>query len=168
MSRSLPATSQTEYNNKTVSVTKYANIKIVGEKEERQITWDTYQKIKNLPDGFSGMVEIKELGITLSRKQISKIEEKEGVLVTYKDFAKLPTETVMLDKNLEFINKNKVEIEREYEEYYVATCHFVTSKAGKQYYLAKNQIKRLVLMKRDDDGQSPHYVAGIWSYGIEK
>ena len=168
MNNSLPSVTQKEYNNKTISTTKYANIRIIGEKEERQITWETYLKIKALPQSFDGLIEIKELGLTIPRKQISKMEEKEGVLITYKDFAKLPTETIALDTNYMIIDKNKVEIERNYDEYYLATCHYLISKEGKQYYTEKDQIKRLILLKKDDDLDNPHYVAGIWSYGIEK
>ena len=156
-----------EFNNKIITTTKYANIRIVGEKEERQIKWETYLKIKNLPEDFDGSVEIEELGLILPRKQIVKMEEKEDVEVEYKNFTNLPTETIMLDKDFHILNKNRIAIEREYDEYYIATCHFAKNDEEKQYYTNKDQIKRLVLMKKDLENIGyPHFVAKTCQYGI--
>ena len=76
----------------------------------------------------------------------------------------LPTATLFLDKDFNIINKIRPVVEREYDEYYLATCHYVVRNDEPQYYLGKDKIKSLLLMKKDDG--YPHYVAKTWKYGV--
>ena len=165
MENSLALLDKKEFSDKTVTITKYAKIRIVGEKEERTIKWETYQKIKSLPEKFTGSIEIEELGLTLPRNQIVKMEEKENIDIVQKNFTQLPTETVLLDKDFNILNKTRVEIEREHDQYYIATCHYVIDNGEKQYYLSKPQIKSLAFMARDEDPDYPHYVEQAFRYG---
>lgn len=157
-----------EFGNKTIAKTKYANIRIIGEKDERQISWKTYQYIKNLPEGFTGSIEIKELGLTIPVKQIVKMEEKEGVVIEHKHYTTLPTDTIFLDTDFNILNDTRINIERKYEKYYIATCHYINVDGEKQYYVQRDQIKDLVLLEKDTDQDYPHYVAERYHYGIEK
>jgi len=154
-----------EQNDKTILKMKYGVIRVSGEDYLREVSWETYNYLKNLPADFTGLVEIEELGLTVPVSQIVKLEEKEAESVRYKDFTKLPTEVVMLDKDFKRLTGIRPQIERENDLYYIATCHYVIRDGEKQYYLEPHQIKSLLTMVRDDDPDYPHYTKQALRYG---
>ena len=44
-----------DLNDKIISKMKYGVIRIVGEDYLREVTWDTYNYLKNLPTDFKGL-----------------------------------------------------------------------------------------------------------------
>ena len=80
-------------------------------------------------------------------------------------FKKLPTEIIIFDLDFNRIQLPKNELEKAYDSYYLATCHYVDGKNERQYYTAKNQIKLLVQMNKDEDEDYPHFVKNVWAYG---
>lgn len=154
-----------DQNDKTILKMKYGVIRISGEDYLREVSWGTYNYLKNLPADFTGLVEIEELGLTVPVGQIVKLEEKEAETMRYKDFTKLPTEVVFLDENFNQLKGTRNKIERENDCYYIATCHYVVRNGEKQYYLEPHQIRSLVKMARDDDPDYPHYVSKALRYG---
>lgn len=154
-----------EENDRVILKMKYGVIRIAGENHTREVTWNTYNYLKSLPADFTGLVEIKELKLTVPANQIVKLEEKESESVRYKDFTKLPTETIVLDENFELLNGSRLRIEREHDKYYRATCHYVVRDGVKQYYLEPHQIKDLLTMVRDEDPDYPHRVQKALRYG---
>lgn len=151
-----------EYNEKIVTTTRFGIIRLMGDKKQYEINWDTYQKLKNLPTGFSGLIEIKELDMTMPLSQITLLTSGERSETQYKGFVSLPTERVELDTDFNIIHGLKREIEGKYSVYYSALCHYNEENGKKQYLLDKNQIKELMLMKKDDYG---FCVSGMWRYG---
>lgn len=154
-----------EQNDKIILKMKYGVIRIIGEENMREITLKTLNYLKNLPQGFNGQVEIKELNLTVPVNQIVKLEEKESEAIEYKNFTKLPTETLCLDLDFNILKEPRIKIEREYDSYYLATCHYVENDGEKQYYLSTEQIPYLVTMQRDEDPDYPHYVKKALRYG---
>lgn len=154
-----------ETNDKIIRKLKYGVIRIVGEDHLREVTWETYNYLKNLPAEFKGLVEIQELDLTIQANQIAKLEEKEGESVRYKNFTTLPTETVYLDKDFNRLTGIRPKIERENDTYYIATCHYEIRDGEKLYYLQPNQIQYLVEMARDEGPDCPHYVKKATRYG---
>lgn len=153
-----------EYSQKIVTTTRFGIIKLMGDKKEYEIKWDTYQKIKKLPPSFSGMVEIEELGLMVPVSQITLITSGERLETQFKDFVGLPVERVELDTDLNIIHGLKREIEGKYSVYYTAMCHYNTKDGEKEYILEKDKIKELSLLKKDDDGYG-FYISGVWRYG---
>lgn len=151
-----------EYNDKIVTTTRYGIIRLMGDKNQYEINWDTYQKLKNLPAGFSGLIEIKELDMTMPLSQITLLTSGERSETQYKGFVSLPTERVELDTDFNVIHGSKREIEGKYSVYYSALCHYNEVDGKKQYLLDKTQIKELLLMKQDEYG---FCVSGMWRYG---
>lgn len=151
-----------EFNDKIVITTRFGIIKLMGDKNQYEINWDTYQKLKNLPTGFSGLIEIKELDMTMPLSQITLLTSGERSETQYKGFVSLPTERVELDTDFNIIHGLKREIEGKYSVYYSALCHYNEVDGKKQYLLDKNQIKELLLMKKDDYG---FCVSELWKYG---
>lgn len=163
----LEATNQTkqtvqEYNDKIVTTTRYGIIKLMGDKKQYEIDWATYQKLKNLPVGFSGLIEIKELDMTVPLSQITLLTSGERSETQFKAFVSLPTERIELDTDFNIIHGLKREIEGKYSVYYSALCHYNEVDGKRQYLIDKNRIKELVLMKKDDYG---FCVSEIWRYG---
>lgn len=151
-----------EYNDKIVTTTRFGIIRLMGDKNQYEINWDTYQKLKNLPAGFSGLIEIKELDMTMPLSQITLLTSGERSETQYKGFVSLPTERVELDTDFNIIHGLKREIEGKYSVYYSALCHYNEVYGKKKYLLDKNQIKELLLMKKDDYG---FCVSELWKYG---
>ena len=151
-----------EYNDKIVTTTRFGIIRLMGDKKQYEINWDTYQKLKNLPSGFSGLIEIKELDMTMPLSQITLLTSGERSETQYKGFVSLPTERVELDTDFNIIHGLKREIEGNYSVYYSALCHYNEVDGKKQYLLDKTQIKELLLMKKDDYG---FCVSELWKYG---
>lgn len=151
-----------EFNDKIVTTTRFGIIRLMGDKNQYEINWDTYQKLKNLPTGFSGLIEIKELDMTMPLSQITLLTSGERSETQYKGFVSLPTERVELDTDFNIIHGLKREIEGKYSVYYSALCHYNEVDGKKQYLLDKAQIKELLLMKKDDYG---FCVSELWKYG---
>lgn len=154
-----------DQNDRVILKMKYGVIRITGENYTREVTWDTYNYLKNLPADFTGLVEIKELKLTVPANQIVKLEEKESESVRYKDFTKLPTETLNLDENFNILKGSKIRIEREHDKYYRATCHYVERDGTREYYMEPHQIKDLLTMVREEDPDYPHRVQKALRYG---
>lgn len=81
------------------------------------------------------------------------------------NYKNLPTETLNLDENFNILKGSKISIEREYDKYYRATCHYVVRDGVKQYYLEPHQIKDLLTMVREEDPDYPHRVQKALRYG---
>jgi hypothetical protein len=156
---------QVEKNDCTVYKMKYGLIRIVGENILREITWNTYEYLKKLPSSFKGIVEIREIGLTIPMNQIARLEEKEAEISVAKNFTKLPTESLCLDENFQIINRPKEVVERENDRYYRATCHYEERNGIRHYYMDINQIKILMVMIRNPG--YPHCVEKVLRYGID-
>lgn len=154
-----------ETNDKIISKMKYGVIRLVGENYLREVTWETYKYLKNLPVDFKGVIEIQELNLTIQANQIAKLEEKESEEARYKNFTNLPTGTLFLDENFNILTSTRPRIEREHDLYYIATCHYVVDNGEKQYYLEPHQIQYLVTMVRDEDPDYPHCAKQVTLYG---
>lgn len=154
-----------DQNDRVILKMKYGVIRIAGENYTREVTWETYNYLKNLPSDFTGLVEIKELNLTVPANQIVKIEQKEKESFRYKNFTKLPVETIILDENFNFLSGSKIKIENEYDKYYRATCHYVIKNDEKQYYLEPNEIQYLLTMVREEEPGYPHRVQKALRYG---
>ena len=154
-----------DLNDRIIQKMKYGVIRIVGENYTREVTWDTYNYLKNLPPDFTGTIEIQELNLTVHANQIVKIEGKESEKVKYKDFTKLPVEELRLDENFNILSGSRMKIEKEHDKYYRATCHYAIVNNEKQYYLEPNQIQYLLTMVRETDPDYPHRVQNASRYG---
>lgn len=152
-------------NDRIIQKMKYGVIRIAGENYLREVTWETYNYLKNLPPNFTGVVEIEELNLTVKANSIVMMEEKENEVVEYKDFTKLPTVSLSLDKNFNIIKGLRSKIEREYDTYYSANCHYVEENGEKKYYLQPEQIRDLLVMVRENDMNYSHKVKKALRYG---
>ena len=159
---SLPTYQEIEKNEKIVKITKYGEIKLFGEKEPRKVSWKTYEMIKNLPEDFTGTIEIEELSLSIKFNQIVRMEE-----VEYKEFAKLPTESVLLDEYFNIISLPEKDTKEKYDMYYRATCHYQEKNGEKVYDLDRNHIKELLRLTRVWDGYS-HVITNISKYGVQE
>lgn len=152
-----------EFNDKIVTTTRYGIVKLMGDKEQHEIKWATYQKLKNLPAGFTGMVELKELDIIVPLSQIIMLTSGERSETQFKTFVSLPSERIELDIDFNVIHGSKRQLEGNYGTYYTAVCHYDETDGKKHYLLDADKIKELVLMKKD--GDYGFCVSGVWRYG---
>ncbi|WP_407457176.1 hypothetical protein [Fibrobacter sp.] len=145
---------------------KYGLIKLMGEKKEYRVSYKTLLDISTLKKtNFSSQINIPEINMSVLISQIVMMRSETEDIKIVDDFTKLPTETICLDENFNIINGPKRKIEREYEKYYRATCHYVIRDGVKQYYLEPSQIKDLLTMVKDEDPDHPHRVQKALRYG---
>lgn len=161
-----------ELPEKTIKKTKYGVIRLMGEKQERRVSYQTYHKLKTLPSDFTGKVSLNELNIVTPVNQIVFMEEREEDTTEWKNFTNLPTDTITLDTDFNIITGTRAEIERKYDEYISATCHYqVVNNNGKEekaYDLEFQQIPCLVYLHRSKEKDYPHEVYKIIKYGMEQ
>lgn len=155
-----------EYNNKIIREKRCAEIQLIGEKKPRKISWGAYIAIKSLPASFTGSIEIRELGISVARNQIVKMEEKKETETTYKEFTLLPTDTLLLDEDKKVIRDSKLNVERTHNVYYTATCHYYEENGERKYLLDDAKIKKLLKMKKIEDGY-PFSIVESKTYGLK-
>lgn len=149
-----------------IQTVKYGLIKLMGEKQEHRVAYKTLLEItKAQNSGFSGRINIPELNMSVQASQIVMMRsEIEDIRYEY-DFTKLPTASLNLDENFKIIKGLRAKIEREYDTYYSANCHYVEVNGERQYYLEPNQIKDLLVMVREDDPDYPYRVKQAFRYG---
>ena len=114
---------------------------------------------------FAGQLNIPELGMSVNASQIVVLKSEAEEVRENNDFTKIPTETLFLDENFNYLSGTKNKIERENDIYYIAACHYVARDGQKQYYLEPAQIQYLVTMARDEDPDYPHYIKQCMRYG---
>lgn len=147
---------------------KYGVIKLIGDPNEHRVS---YQSIKMLADKlplFRGDVIIPELHlkIPINRVVFQQIREEEQKIV--KNFAKLPTDVILLDleENV-IINREDLKTREAWRE---ATAHYQEGANGREYYLNRNQLKRCLWLHREK-GENEFYPPAIYrieKYGIEQ
>lgn len=153
-----------EYPDKIVTTTRFGVIKLMSDKKQYEVSWETYQKLKSLPSDFNGMIEIKELGMTMPLNQIVLMTSAERSETQFKHFVSLPTARLELDSDFNIIHGLKRQIEAKYNTYYTAVCHYTEKDGEREYILDRDCIKELTLLKKSYDGYE-FCVAGLWRYG---
>ena len=137
-----------DLGNRVETTTKCGYIRIKGEKEDRQISWELYQKLINLPATYDGVVMLSELNLSVPYSQIAKIEAGESKTVEYKDFTRLPTKNVRLYTDLKPIPAKESITLDGISKFYMATVHYVEKNENQiELLLDKDKIKHLVLVE---------------------
>ena len=158
-----------ELPEKVVREVKYGVIRLIGEKETRRVSWQTYHKLKTLPPDFTGKVSINELNIVVPVNQVCFMEERSEETEEWRDFARYPVESIIIDENYNIISRlTTQQIEKKYAVYGLATCHYKQiDDDQKAYDLVPEHIKTLAWCHKVEEGY--HYsVFKILNYGIEQ
>ena len=149
-----------------IQTIKYGLIKLMGEKIEHRVSYKTLLEIiKTQKSGFNGRINIPEINMSVQASQIVMMRSEIEDIKYENDFTKLPTETLTLDENYNILNDSKIKIEKDYDTYLIANCHYLIENNEKQYYLEPNQIKDLLVMVKDNDVEYPHKVKKAFRYG---
>ena len=146
---------------------KYGCIKLMGEKQERRVSYKTILAINEAKNAnFTGNINIPELNMAVQASQIvmlrSDIEHKSVI----ENFTKLPTANLCLDLDFKPLDATRPQLLREQKPYYEATVHYTVQNGERQYYLEFDKIKKCLLI--DYDSEKYDYISRVYEYGIEK
>lgn len=147
---------------------KYGVIKLIGDPNEHRISYQSIKMLADKPPLFNGDVIIPELHlkIPINRVIFQQIREEEQKVV--KNFAKLPTSIVLLDlEKDEIIGREDLKTRKKWRE---AIAHYQQGTDGKEFYIAKHQLKRCLYLRREE-GESEFYAPTVYrieKYGIEQ
>ena len=152
---------------------EFGEIRIAGEKDKRRISFKTLSALNSQIKlgNYDKIVIISELGIRVRLRDIVFQEVKYEIVEEWKDFAKLPTESVILDSNLKPVNKTLMKMEKARIKYAIAKAHYrvVNGADGKQiksYILDMEKIPEIVFINFDrKDTKSSGMVVKILRYG---
>lgn len=153
---------------KIVKKVNYGVIRLVGEKDLRRISWETFHKLKTLPPDYTGKVELRELGVTVPVNQIVFMEEREEQRTESTHLTDLPTTNVFLTTDYKLLPNNLTRkmLENSGKPYIEATVHYEIRNDQQCLILEPNKIKRALFMKPQPEGY-PHAVSRVIEYGNE-
>lgn len=145
---------------------KYGLIRLMGEKQERRVTFKTLLAITKAKEDGIDSIMIRELNMTVKVSQIVMMRSETEKVRVGTNVTNLPTANMCLDLDLQLTTKLRPQFIRECEPYYEATVHYTEKNGERQYYLEFDKIKRLLKIDFDKDGYD--YVSKIYEYGVEK
>jgi hypothetical protein len=145
---------------------KYGLIRLMGEKQERRVSFKTLLAITKAKEDGIDSIMIRELNMTVKVSQIVMMRSETEKVRVGTNVTNLPTANVCLDLDIRLTNKLRPQFIRECEPYYEATVHYTEKNGERQYYLEFDKIKRLLKIDFDKDGYD--YVSKIYEYGVEK
>ena len=145
---------------------KYGLIRLMGEKQERRVTFKTLLAITKAKEDGVDSIMIRELNMTVKVSQIVMMRSETEKVRVGANVTNLPTANMCLDLDLQLTTKLRPQFIRECEPYYEATVHYTEKNGERQYYLEFDKIKRLLKIDFDKDGYD--YVSKIYEYGVEK
>lgn len=145
---------------------KYGLIRLMGENQERRVSFKTLLAITKAKEEEVDSIMIRELNMTVKVSQIVMMRSETEKVRVGTNVANLPTANMCLDLDLRLTNKLRPQFIRECEPYYEATVHYTEIDGQRQYYLEFDKIKRLLKISFDEDGYD--YISKIYEYGVEK
>lgn len=145
---------------------KYGLIRLIGENQERRVSFKTLLAITKAKEEEVDSIMIRELNMTVKVSQIVMMRSETEKVRVGTNVANLPTANMCLDLDLRLTNKLRPQFIRECEPYYEATVHYTEIDGQRQYYLEFDKIKRLLKISFDEDGYD--YISKIYEYGVEK
>ena len=153
----------------TTQTIKYGLIKLMGEKTERRVSFKTICEIEqSRKAGFDGNITITELGMSVRMNQIVMLRSEYETKKIVENFAKLPTESLLLDGDINCFTmpvKSRIQHIVDGDSYWQCVVHYKLDNGVKQYFIDFKQIKRAVKIKIEDGYE---VVEKIYEYGEEK
>lgn len=149
-----------------VQTIKYGLIKLVGEKQERRVSFRTLLLLYNAKDDEAETILIRELNMTVRANQIAMMRSETEKVRTDNAITNLPTNNIILGLDFKISPKIRPQLLREQTPYYEAVAHYVEREGKREYYLQFDKIKRLLKVEFDENGYD--YISEIYEYGVKK
>ena len=145
---------------------KFGMIKLIGEKNERRISFKTLLAIEEARQKqFTGTIQIVELNMSVSANQIVMARSETENVRKYLNYTNLPTANILLDEFFNITPHSKVWFMQEQKPYYEARVHYYDEDGERKYILDKDKI-RLLIEVGIEDGY--HIIKNITEYGEKK
>lgn len=145
---------------------KYGLIKLIGDKQERRVSFQTLLEIYKAQDEEIESIMIRELNMTVKTNQVVMMRSETERVRVVENITNLPTANLCLDLNLNITNHIRPWFQKNHEDYYEACVHYTERNGDQQYYLEFDKIKKLVLVRFDAEGYD--FISKIYEYGVEK
>ena len=145
---------------------KYGLIKLVGEKDERRVSFKTLLAIMKAREDETESVMIRELNMAVKTTQIMMMRSETETVRTVANISNLSTDNLYLTMDFQISDMCRPYFDKNRIPHYCAVVHYVERDGVAQYYLDVDKIKRLVKVEYDDDGYD--YVSAIYHYGVKQ
>ena len=158
---------KTDGGGRTLTV-KYGLIKLMGEKQERRVSFKTLVDIEMAQKAeFTGKINIPELNMSVYVSQIVMLRSETEKVRVDDDITKLPTTNVCFDADFNLSSHIPGWFWRNAQDYYFATVHYRTGADGKsEYILDIDKMPRLMKILCPEPWV--HDVVSIYEYGVKK
>ena len=150
----------------STQVVKYGLIKLIGDRQERRVSFRTLLAITKAKDDGVESVMIRELNMAVKTSQIVMMRSEIEKLRLVDNISNLPTANLYLTLDFEISDKSRPYFDGTKTPHYLAVVHYVDRNGSAQYYLDFDKIKKLVRIDYDIDGQD--YVSAIYHYGVKQ
>ena len=125
----------------------------MSETHDREVRYETAEKIAKIPANFTGNVQIPELRIVCPRNQIVKVEIRNKTIQELTELGKLPTANLILETYTRedgYHHLFDTSIQRhQSHEFIQAEVHY-REENGQKFYLTKpEQIKKAIYVKAE-------------------
>ena len=123
----------------------------MSESHDREVRYETAEKIAKIPANFTGNIQIPELRIVCPRNQIVKVEIRNKTIQELTELGKLPTQSVQLtiesDESGRHRKFTKPPEGVQAFDYINAEVHYYQERNGERLYFTKpEQIKKAVFV----------------------
>lgn len=122
----------------------------MSESHDREVRYETAEKIAKIPANFTGNVQIPELRIVCPRNQIVKVEIRNKTIQELMELGKLPTQSVQLtietDENGRHRKFTKPPEGVQAFDYINAEVHYRERNGERLYFTKPEQIKKAVFV----------------------
>ena len=134
-----------------VQTIKFGLIKLVGDKDERRVSFKTLLDIEHAQrEKFHGTIAIPELNMTTPADRVVMLRSETEQVRKVEGYTNLPTESKILTENMEFSPKIRLWHMRNEVPFYQAKIHYREGDKGREYIMDAEKIPELIKVEFRD------------------
>lgn len=128
-----------------VQTVKYGLVQLFGQKQERRVSFQTLLNLeKAQKSGADQPITVRELSMTVYPKQIVMLRSETEQVRKTEGYTNLPTESKILDENMEFSPKIRTWHCTNCVPFYQAKIHYREGEDGREYIMDFEKMPELL------------------------
>ncbi len=134
-----------------VQTIKFGMIKLIGDKEERRVSFKTLLDIERAQrEKFHGTIAIPELNMTTPADRVVMLRSETEQVRKVESFTNLPTALVILTEGLTISPKIRLWHTNNLVPFYQAKLHYREGEEGREYIMDIEKIPELIKIEFRD------------------
>ncbi len=134
-----------------VQIIKFGLIKLVGDKDERRVSFKTLLDIERAQrEKFHGTIAIPELNMTTPADRVVMLRSETEQVRKTEGYTHLPTESKILSEDMEFSPKIRMWHCTNCVPFYQAKIHYREGEDGREYIMDFKKIPELIKVEFRD------------------